>query len=63
MTYLSSTLYSRQVLDQNQYSSDEKNKQKSNNHVPAAPLLPMAEIQAPPEVMRGCDADHEYGFS
>ena len=31
-------------------------------HVPAALLLPMAEIQVPPEVMRGCDADHEYGI-
>ena len=31
-------------------------------HVPAALLLPMAEIQAPPEVIRGCDADHEYGI-
>jgi len=23
-------------------------------HAPAAPLLPRAEIQVPPEVMRGC---------
>ena len=22
----------------------------------------MAEIQVPPKVMRGCDADHEYGI-
>jgi hypothetical protein len=25
--------------------------------------IDMAEIQAPPEVMRGCDTNHEYGFS